>query len=114
MLEEYSDLMRRFHQALIRRDRNALAGLLTEHAVLDIETAFQQLDKLDLPLAGDVSIIGIEIEGNGKVIRVHYISRFCNKEFHLLVELTEVDEIKINQNMPHLISLDKIKGVRHD
>jgi hypothetical protein len=114
MLEEYSHLIKRFHEALIDRDRIALSKLLTEHAVSDIETTFQKLDKLDLPLTGDIGIIGIEIEGNGKVIQVHYISRRCNKEFHMLVELTEVGEIKINQNLPHLISSDSIKEGRHD
>lgn len=102
MLETYSEIIKQYHKALSRSDITTLKKILTKDAALDIENTLLKINESGTLLTGEINIIGLEIEGNGKFIQVHYIFTTNNNEFNLLLELKlgGIGDIKINQSLP--------------
>jgi len=92
VFENYQDIIERFHQTLMQKDFEALRDLLAENPNVDWNRWLQHLVQLDLPLSGEIEVIGIELEGSGEIVTVHYISRLTDREYPMLAYLRQTGE----------------------
>ena len=103
MLEEYKNLIKQYHRALLRRDIAELRRLVADSVEIDLDSADDQLDQMNLPLTGDLEITAISVEGNGKIVTIHYLSRFKDREYPMVAYVRRGREtIKLNHALPQL------------
>ena len=103
MFEEYENLIRQYHEALLLRDVARLRLLVAGGIKIDLDSIGDQLDQMKLPLSGDIEITGISVEGSGKLVTVHYVSKLKDQQFTMVAFVRQDGEtIKLNHVLPLL------------